>query len=140
MRWRDFIFLLFGCTIIWCFIFEIFILKSISGEFFNYFQNYETPLYLKNLFIKAPILEERLFLIDRNMLHFYYKLESKNRSAGSSCVFCKIRKNQPITFALLCPTNTSLEVSNGEQRDEKSKLEREINNNILLRSTFSCLY
>lgn len=111
MKRKTFLLLLFSGTIIWCFVFELFILKSFGGDFFNFFQNYETPAHLKNLFIRAPVLEERLFLIDRNMLKVFYELNLRNESLEQNCIFCKVKKNQPITFALLCPSNASLEVS-----------------------------
>lgn len=108
MKSKFFTLVVIGGFIFWCLIFQFVILKNKGSS--TFFNDYTDVFFEIKRFIKqAPVLQERLFLIDRKILKEYdgstYQLGDK------SCVFCSIRRGQPITFALLCPTNTSLEVT-----------------------------
>lgn len=105
---RKFFTLAIGGLLVWCFLFQFILIKNKSST--PFFRNdMDVFSEVKKLIRQAPVLQERLFLIDRKVLKHYedataYKGEKK------TCIFCNVRRGHPVTFALLCPTNTSLEV------------------------------
>lgn len=106
MKRKFFTLIVVGGLFGWCLLLQFFLIKSKPLARF-FWSNTNISFEVNKLIRQAPVLQERLFLIDRNILNHYENAVFDEEK--KTCVFCNIKKGQPITFALLCPTNTSLE-------------------------------
>lgn len=134
MRNKFFTFAIGGLFIL-CFLVQFVLIRNKSSN--PFFRGHmDVFSEVKKLMRQAPVLQERLFLIDRKILR-RYEDDIAEEDDTKSCVFCNIRRGQPVTFALLCPTNTSLEVC----VSFKTVLDKlRIYRNFIFRSMFYCLF
>ncbi|KAL0278297.1 UNVERIFIED_CONTAM: hypothetical protein PYX00_000154 [Menopon gallinae] len=101
LKLRDLISIVFCGILIWCFIVGLFQQKLLES-YLELFQTIDASEDIRNIVNKASVLQDRLFLIDKNILQRLNVTHTLSKR-----LFDKVRKNKPITFALLYPTNSS---------------------------------
>lgn len=111
MKLRDLLSIIFCGILIWCCLFGLFQQKRLES-YFNIFHRFDVAEDIKNIINKASVLQDRLFLIDKNVLKLI-KDVAKDYSAENR-LFYNLKNNKPITFALLYPTNSSQQVKNDQ--------------------------